>query len=702
MRRGDCSWLSTIGWPAVAAWGRFAHWRQMLFSGALLLGTTASAAVSSASDLPATRSRWEAAYQAQIDAWSAWDQAARPAALPARADQVSWWHQAALAPQRPSARPVRLSLDELILRTLDHSLQVRILADAPAIRQTAIVEAQATFDPRSFVESKYINTNEPIGSTLTTGGPPRYRDSNWTSSTGLRRKTTTGGQFEIAERFGYRNNNSVFLIPKDQATARLALSFTQPLLNGAGQVYNTSVVVLAQIDAAQAEADFRQRLQGHLAEVTKSYWALYLERAHLALRQRLAQQAREVLAELEARRKVDVSAGQLVRARAALAVREAAVIRAALGAQNAESRVRVLVNDPCLGTTAQVELIPSEDPSPLSCSLRMRDSFILALDHRPEIAQAFGQLKSTSVRLQLAEKELLPYLALLLETYVSGLQGHSDVGQAFVDQFSVGQPSYTAGLTLDIPLGNRAAKARWQKQQLERRQALHQLRSTVESVLVEVEIAVRETATAQQEIVAAQRALVASRQQLAELQRRWELLPGEDQHASLYLEDLLGIHERLTEAELALLQAQVAFHAASVEWKRATGTLLEQQRITIRAGCVDGLPTTIAQGQRPAAARRRAGLCAPTARLQPSIAQQPAAAYPPTQPGTGGPQLVPALQTTRPSNAAFLPPTPGPSRAETVPMRELPAVARELPVGQAVPSGPALPNVPAVRRLPPT
>ena len=115
-----------------------------------------------------------------------------------------------------------------------------------------------------------------------------------------------GGQFEASQRFGFEDNNSIYykiptyLCPKGPPGS--ALSYTQPLLNGAGRAYNESVIVLAAIDAGVAADQFAAELQNHLLEVNKAYWTLYLERVTLLEKRHLLHEAEEILSELEARK----------------------------------------------------------------------------------------------------------------------------------------------------------------------------------------------------------------------------------------------------------------------------------------------------------------------------------------------------------------------------------------------------------------
>ena len=135
---------------------------------------------------------------------------------------------------RDSTRPITVDIQGLVLGAMQHSPKIKAISSVPEIHRTAIIEADATFaTAQAFAESKLIDTNDPVGNTLTTGGPTRYFDQNVYSDAGVRKKTLWGGQLEVSQRLGYENSNSTYFIPPYQATAKLFASYTQPLLRGA-------------------------------------------------------------------------------------------------------------------------------------------------------------------------------------------------------------------------------------------------------------------------------------------------------------------------------------------------------------------------------------------------------------------------------------------------------------------------------------
>ena len=232
-----------------------------------------------------------------------------------------WWNQFIDRPLDESSRALTVDVEALVLGAMKCSPRVLALSMVPEIRKTDITEAQAAFDPKAFLESKFIRTSDPVGNILTTGpDSSRFRDQNWTYNSGIRRKTALGGQFEASQRFGFEDNNSIYYVPLPQGTAKLSLSYTQPLLNGAGIAYNESVIVLAEIDACAASDQFAAELQNHLLDVNRAYWTLYLERVTYLLKRRLLREAEMILRDLNARKTLDASSGQILRAKSAVGI----------------------------------------------------------------------------------------------------------------------------------------------------------------------------------------------------------------------------------------------------------------------------------------------------------------------------------------------------------------------------------------------
>jgi len=507
-------------------------------------------------------------------------------------DYEPWWRPVLIESFGERSDGVQTTLADVFLRTIQYSNQIKVFSDLPLIRQTSIQEAEGRFDPHVFVEGMYSDTDEPIGSTLQTGNEQRrFEEHEWRVEAGVRQPLITGGEVELAQRIGGLDNNSRFLVPHDQAHGRLALTFRQPLLNRAGITYNESTIEVAKTDYAISQDEFLRQVQAHLMEIARAYWGLYMERAMLLQKKKLLADTQAVYEELRARLGIDTLGNHLVLARAALEARKADSIRHEQAVRNAEAKLLALMNDPNLSGNRQLELIPISVPQLLPHEVNLTHVAQTALRERPEIKQAFKQLKAGLIRTQMARKELLPILDFMVEASLDGLEGDYEYGDAVDNQFNEGGPSYRLGLLLDVPLGNNVAEARHRRRQLEARQLINQLRTTIDTVLLEVQVSVREIETAYRELNSEYHALMASASNLYTLQER-RGLDNEREGQSNYLQRLLNAQDDLVQHEQAFLNSYIAYNIAHFNLERSKGTLLAVQNIEIIEGQEDAFDGT--------------------------------------------------------------------------------------------------------------
>ena len=361
--------------------------------------------------------------------------------------------------------------------------------------------------------------------------------------------------------------------------------------------YNTSRIVLAQIDAGIAWHQFYGNLQHHLVQVAQAYWQLYLERVRLLQQQRLHRQASVILADLEGRRTIDALRSQVVRARAAVATRRADFGGAARSIRNAEAQIRALVNAPELTSNRDMEMIPLDAPAAQQFVIDLQEAAATALRCRPEINEVIAQVRGASTRLHVSQNELLPLLNLVLESYVAGIADRGDIAQAFADQFGEGEPSYTAGLQMEVPLGRRQALAVYQRRRIELRQLTSQFETATVNILAEVEIAAGEVETTYQEMLARYEAMQAAEEEVEHLDQRWRSVPGEERVASYILEELLEAQQRSAIEQFGFVRSQVAHTMALIELRRATGTLLQHEQIVHQRVCDGCIPRLIVDKQ---------------------------------------------------------------------------------------------------------
>jgi hypothetical protein len=185
-----------------------------------------------------------------------------PAAKPAT-DGDLWWRGDINAGLNEGPDEA-ISLESLYVRALQSSTQIKVFADIPLIRETGIQEAKGAFDTKAFAQAMLERTNDPVGSTLTTGKPGRFYQTAFDTEAGVNKKLITGADVTLSQETGRTRNNSDFFTPNPQGDARLKLTVIQPLLKGGGVAYNRAIIDIAKIDSNIAQQELVRQAEAQL------------------------------------------------------------------------------------------------------------------------------------------------------------------------------------------------------------------------------------------------------------------------------------------------------------------------------------------------------------------------------------------------------------------------------------------------------
>jgi len=226
-------------------------------------------------------------------------------------------------------------------------------------------------------------------------------------------------------------------------------------------------------------------------------------------------------------------------------------------------------------------LISIQQPNDIRIPVTVEDAMATAMEFRSEVDIVSQEIQAARVRLGVACNDLLPKLDLVLETYLTGLDGNFNISQAWENQFSVGEPSYTAGFVFEVPLWRQQAKSRHFQRTVEVRRLLNKFELTVDNLRAEVETAVRYVKTSDRNLQSQYQSLLAANADADYLKRRWELLPGHDRSSSFLLEDLIDAQDRRADTERAFAKAQVDHVMSLTKLNRSTGTILRQENAEI-------------------------------------------------------------------------------------------------------------------------
>ncbi len=523
-------------------------------------------------------------------AYGAFKRRARTISFAVLSEYTPWWTEQVTAPLTALTQNSAETVVSLFRRTVRNSSQIRVFSDLPLIRKTSIQEADGTFDFRIYAGGKYSDIDEFSGNDLQTGGPARYKEKEASLNYGIKKRFATGAEVDLGQEIGSFDSNSVYLNPVEQAKTRTNLTITQPLLKGMGLDYNLSTTKLAEVDYASAKTELTRQLESHLLEVARAYWGLYFERSILIQKTRLARATEEAYNNLKKRIDMDAQPGIVARTKSLLTSRWLDVDRAEFAVYNAQSRLLALVEDDELVSRKGLEIVTSQAPVNYPFVLSLDKIYTQSLYNRKEIEAGILQLHAAAIHLGRAENEMMPDLDLFAKTYLDGLQGEYEYGDAYSQQFDEGRPSYSVGLRFEYPLGNNSAEARFSRRRIEIRQMLNQLDLTVRNVFLEVSVSYRDVIKNINEVASRYEILHSSSEEIKALRERIDYQLSTDASYGDLLYRLLDATERLADAEEKFSLAQLTFNLSLFNLRKATGTLVTSQDISTETIEEDGLP----------------------------------------------------------------------------------------------------------------
>ena len=370
-----------------------------------------------------------------------------------------------------------LSLDEAIRLALENSQVVRQLAGVvavssgrtiydPAITNNTIDQQRAAFDPTVTVNNTFsrveppfaalvpIDPLDPFGPQQTVIGTTKTQNHN--VSAGVAQRNLLGGTSQML--FGNdasRFSPGIFpLNPQNRYATEL--SYTQPLLRGAGVLANRTPIVLARIDVERSFFQLRDSLQELVRSVIEAYWQVVFARTDVWAREIQVRQAEEAFDRAEARRTqglADVT--ETAQARAALAQFRASSISSRA---NLLSREAALSGITGLSSLEMRSLVPITPPTSERAPLDWDQVAEVAQIRRPDLIELKLILEADRQQLILARNQMQPNLDLVGLYRWNGLEGTTPE-QTTLSTNSDEATDWTVGVNFSVPLFLRAERA---------------------------------------------------------------------------------------------------------------------------------------------------------------------------------------------------------------------------------------------------
>jgi outer membrane protein TolC len=508
----------------------------------------------------------------------------RPATLPTTLQTTTTDLPASLGPVPSNMPIVRLPLQEIIQRAAAHNKESRVAGYEPSIEETRTIENEARFDPSFFLNGSYEvqRVLQPVGGQSPDIFQPReFRTLS--GQAGVRQLLPTGAQSEISYREQRIQANTPFTGPNNLTFQQyylneLLLKLTQPLLRDFGSEVNRARITISQNNRRISLLDFRKTLEDQLFQTEQAYWQLVQAEREVAIQEGLLERSLETYRVLYSRfiAGVDVSRVQVSQASSFVEAQRAVLLRAKSRVSDLSDLLKGFMNDPDFPVAGPVVILPADGPIEEPIDFDLSDLIDAALDNRFELGQQLLRIRTAELTQGVARNNLLPQLNFIGSLSVQGVG--LNPGQAVKDQRQWDNLSSSIALELEIPIGNRAARAIFRRVELQRLQSIEQYQGLIDQVTAEVTTSLRDVNTSWEEIVQRRQARFAAQDSLLAIRERREA--GEALTPE-FVQLELDAQERLARAAAEESAALANYNIAISRLERAKGTLLRYNNVVM-------------------------------------------------------------------------------------------------------------------------
>lgn len=459
----------------------------------------------------------------------------------------------------------------------------------------------------------------PEQNTITTGTSSLV-STNKTANFSITQNFLTGTAATLSYSNLNQDQNALRNLFNPFTTSSIDLTITQHLLQGRGLAMNNRPIRIAKNNVKVNDLVFEQQVINTVANVVQQYWNLVSAIENVEVAQQALKYSQKLLDDNQKQVNVGTLAPvEVTRARAELAADNGAVITAQTLVLQQETILKTALsrNGVAAPELADAHVIPTDrirvpDVEPVE---PMQELVERAFAQRPEVKEARLQIDSAHINIEGVHANMLPQVDAVADLRNNALSGFPNplagaagivappppalvggysnaLSQLFFRDF----PNYSVGVTMTIPLRNRAAEANMATAQVNLRMMQQSVQRLENLIRLDVQNA----------LIAVQQARIKHDVATEQVTLEEELLDAENKKLSIGTstpELVILVQRDLANAQLTEVQALTAYGLAKVQLDQAVGSVLENNHIEIdeaKTGKVSRPPSAIPDNSTPA------------------------------------------------------------------------------------------------------
>ena len=385
----------------------------------------------------------------------------------------------------------KLSLDDCIQEALRHNFDVQIQRLAPQGAKFNLDALSGAYDPTTGLSATHSSNKSPGGNDAQ--GRPFPGNEITVNNVGpfMRGLLPFGMTYDATVGINQRDGTLVNSASAQYSTAA-NLSLRQPLLKNFWIDTTRHSILISKRDLTMSEQDLVAQIINSVTAVQQAYYDLIYSRENVKVQEQSLALAQQLLSENKKRVEVGVLAPlDEKQAESQVASVKADLLGAQLGFETAQNALKNLITDDYVAWHRGL-IVPAEQMIPIAEPLDLQGSWQKGLTLRPDYAKARLDVEKQDIHLKFYSNQRYPTLDLVGSYGQNGLNGA--LGNAVYDVRPGGpSPNYSAGVVFSVPLGNRDAKNRYASTKIDKQQSLLRLKKLEQSVMVQIDDAVKQT-----------------------------------------------------------------------------------------------------------------------------------------------------------------------------------------------------------------
>jgi outer membrane protein len=485
----------------------------------------------------------------------------------------------------------RLSLREAVAVALANNPGIAVERLGPEFARADIDRANGVFDPTFQASGAVDRSVVPASSVLQ--GAQVLREKDYVYALSLQKLLRSGATFTIAGTSTETNTNSRFYGLRPQYVPNVLFTLSQPLLKNFGIDLTILLVRSAEANSSVAYYQYLSRAVALVRQVVEVYWGVVQAKENLKAEQDGLRLAQTLVRENQARVRAGTLPPVVVKeAEADAASREGRVIAAENAVGIASDNLRLLLQRNPEGAFVPRPIEPTDNPEVRDVTVDEQEILVDAVERRPEVLQARYDIENRKILAKINRNNLLPGLSVNTSYGLNGLSGRGvpqtdpQTGQTVVTPFTgdYGKSlerlksddfnSYSAGLSLTVPLGNTTAEAEYVQSQIDLRRGELSYRQLLANVTLEARRAIGDVRSNSKRITATRLARELAQENLEQQKKRYDV-------GLATTKDILDFQQRVTAARAAEIQALIDYNVSLAALRQAEGTLLAQFDVVV-------------------------------------------------------------------------------------------------------------------------